>query len=291
MNAAGDGNCIELDSQESTAAPVEAERQENRPRSARLLARKRWPATCVSIAVAMQASANVTGNPPLAPIYSYEPPVQLASNLWQVTGSLKHPVVPRNMTVYRLGDGRLVLYSVVAMHEAGMRALEALGTPAFMVMPHDRHQMDAPFYRQRYPSLRVLAPDPSAPRNVPVDGGLDELTTFGIKAYPLPGTTYHEVILELPIDTGIALCACELLGNISGAHGLMGLLMKLLGPPGGGFGVSRVVRLREVSDRKAVHGWLAGLVARGDIRVLLVGHGAPITGDAHGALAHATAGA
>jgi hypothetical protein len=243
------------------------------------------------MAVTMQVSASPTKQKDVAPIYTYEPPVQLAPNLWQVKGSLKHPIVPRNMTVYRLRDGRLVLYSVVAMHEDGMRALEALGTPAFMVMPHDRHQMDAPFYRERYPDLRVLAPEPSAPRNVPVDGALDELTALGVTAYPLPGTTYHEAVLELPIETGTALCACELLGNVSGAHGLMGLLVRLLGPPGGGFGVSRAVRLREVSDREAVRAWLAGLVARGDIRMLLVGHGAPITGDAHGALAHAVAGA
>lgn len=241
-------------------------------------------------AKAMTASVSVKNDAPIAPIYAYGPPVPLASNLWQVTGALKRPIVPRNMTVYRLADGRLVLYSVVAMHEDGMRALELLGTPAFMVMPHDRHQMDAPFYVKRYPNLRVLAPEPSAPRNVPIDGDLAELVALGIPAYPLPGTTYHEAILELPIDGGTALCACELLGNIS-MHGLMGLVMKLAGPPGGGFGVSRVVRHREVSDREAVRGWLDSLVARSDVRMLLVGHGAPITGDAHAALTHAAAGA
>ena len=101
------------------------------------------------------------------------------------------PGLPRNMTVYRLPDGGLLLYSVIAMHEEGLRALEALGTPAVMVMPHDRHQMDAPFYKRRYPKLRVLAPEPSSPRNVPVDGRLDELAAFGIHAYALPDTTYH----------------------------------------------------------------------------------------------------
>ena len=240
----------------------------------------------------MQARATAaTPTGPLAPIYPYKPPIQLAPSLWQVEGSLKHPIVPRNMTVYRLADGRLVLYSVVAMHEDGMRALEALGTPAIMVMPHDRHQMDAPFYKQRYPELRVLAPDPTAPRNVPVDGDLSELAALGIVAYPVPGATYHEAILELPVEGGVALCACELLGNLTGIHGVIGLVMKLVGPPGGGFGVARAVRLREVSDRSAVRGWLAGLAARTDIRILLVGHGAPITTDARAALAHAAAGA
>ncbi|CAN5362759.1 hypothetical protein BH11MYX1_BH11MYX1_37200 [soil metagenome] len=226
----------------------------------------------------------------MPPIYPYQPHVQLASNLWQVRGSLKLPMVPRNMTVYRLDDGRLALYSVIAMHEDGMRALEALGTPAIMVMPHDRHQMDAPFYKQRYPALRVLAPDPASLRNVPVDGDITELAALGLTAYPLAGTKYHEVILELPIEGGVALCACELLGNLS-AHGIMALALKIFGVPRGGFGVARAVRFREVADREVVRRWLAGLASRTDIRILLVGHGEPIKSDAKGALAHAAAGA
>jgi hypothetical protein len=225
-------------------------------------------------------------------IYPYAPPRSLVADLWQVKGSLKMAAIPRNMTIYRLTDRRLVLYSVIAMHEDGMRALEALGKPAIAIVPHDRHQMDAPFYKQRYPDLRFLAPEPSKPRNVSIDGDLTELGAFGIHAYPLPGTSYHEAVLELPIDGGIALCTCELLGNLSTPPtGLIGLAFKVLGPPGGGFGVSRAVRWREVVDRQATRSWLAGLSDRRDIRVITVGHGAPVTEDIHAALTRAAAGA
>jgi hypothetical protein len=228
-----------------------------------------------------------------AKIFSYGPPRPLAANLWQVTGSLAVPGMPRNMTVYRLPDGGLLLYSVVAMHDEGMHALEALGTPALMVMPHDRHQMDAPFYKSRYPNLRVLAPEPSAPRSVAVDGRLDELEALGIHAYALPDTTYHEVILELPVpatdrqEAGVALCACEILGNVSGLPAPLRLLMKGFGPPGGDFGVARAVRWREVLDRGSMRGWLGGLADRNDIRMVLMGHGAPITDGVSAALRHA----
>jgi hypothetical protein len=191
------------------------------------------------------------------------------------------------MTIYRLPDGRLVLYSVIAMHEEGMRALEALGAPAIMVMPHDRHQMDAPFYKQRYPGLRVLAPDPGKARRVPVDADLSELKEQGIVAYPLPGTTYHEAILELPVEGGVAVCTCELLGNAGSIRGIIGVLMKVLGPPGGGFGVSRAVRWREVANRKEVQAWLSQLADRRDIRMVLMGHGVPVTSDAAAALRRA----
>jgi hypothetical protein len=245
-----------------------------------------------TVGSAEPASAPASRSASATKIYPYEPPRQLASNLWQVKGSLAIGAIPRNMTVYRLADGRLVLYSVVAMHEDGLRALEALGTPAIMVMPHDRHQMDAPFYLQRYPQIRILAPEPEAPRNVPVAAGLGELAELGIRAYPLPGTSYHEVILELPVPGGYVLCACELLSDlVPSPRGLVGLFFKMLGPPGGGFGVARAVRWREVVDRAAVREWLVGLAARRDLVCLLVGHGSPVTKDVAGALRHALAGA
>src|SRR5437016_9762241 len=84
-------------------------------------------------------------------IFRYGPPRAIMPDVWQIEGSLAMPGIPRNMTIHRIPDGRLVLYSVIAMHEHGMRALEALGDPAWMVIPHDRHQMDAAFYRARFP--------------------------------------------------------------------------------------------------------------------------------------------
>ena len=219
-------------------------------------------------------------------IFPYQPLRSLAPNLWQVPGTLAVGL-PRNMTVYRLPDGRLLLYSVVAMRDEGMDALEALGRPAIMVMPHDRHGMDAPFYKQRYPELRVVAPDPAHPRTVPVDGDLAELAALGITAYTLPGTSYHEAVLELPIEDGIALCTTELMGNISGLRGLKGALMHLLGPTGGGFGVARMVKWREVRDRQRVRSWLQSLAERPELRMVLVGHGDPVTQDAGAALRHA----
>ena len=59
---------------------------------------------------------------------------RVSNNTWQVEGSQGMPL-KRNMTVHRLADGRLVLYSVVALDEPGMRALEALGTPWLMIVP------------------------------------------------------------------------------------------------------------------------------------------------------------
>jgi hypothetical protein len=221
------------------------------------------------------------------PIYPYGEPRQLSENLWQIAGSLKFPV-PRNMTIVRTTRGELVLYSVIAMHEDGMRALEALGRPSLMVIPHRRHQMDAPFYKARYPNLRVLAPDSGRVREVTVDAGLGELAALGIDAYVLPGNTYQDVVLDIALPEGRALCVCESLGNVS-PSGWMKAALRLLGPPGGGFGVARAVRLREISDRDALRAWLLTQAARSDVRLLLFGHGEALVSDIQNALRRAAA--
>jgi hypothetical protein len=220
-------------------------------------------------------------------IFPHGLPRALAENLWQVEGSLPFPV-PRNMTIWRAADGRLVLYSVIAMNEEGMRALEQLGEPAFMVIPHLRHHMDAPFYKHRYPRLRTLA-ETSAPANgVSIDGSVKELASLGVIGDRLPGTDHEDIVLDLPVPGGRALCLCELLTNVSPAGVLGRLAGRLIGPPGGGhFGIARIVRFREVVDRARVRAWLTAEAQRSDLRMLLVGHGPPILHDVSGALARA----
>jgi hypothetical protein len=223
-------------------------------------------------------------------IFPYGPPVALAANLWQVTGSLAIPV-PRNMTVVRGASGDLLLYSVIAMHEDGMRQLEALGRPAVMVIPHRRHQMDAPFYKARYPQLRVLAADPSQVRGVAVDGGLNELSErglseYGVEAFVLPSNIQEDVVMDVRLADGHALCICESLGNVS-VSGWLRMVFKVLGPPGGGFGIARAVRLRELRDIGQLRAWLLAQAERPDLRYLLFGHGQPLTADISGALRRA----
>jgi len=210
-------------------------------------------------------------------IFPYRPPLALGENLWQIAGSLKL-AIPRNMTVWRAPDGRLVLYSVIAMHEEGMRALEALGHPAYVVIPHKRHHMDAPFYKKRYPDIRILAESGEPANGVAIDAPVKELETLGVRASCIPGTDYEDIALELPVPGGRVLCVCELLGNVAPTGALGRMMARVVGPPGGGFGVARVVRLREVTDRDRVRRWLTEHARRTDLLMLLVGHGAPIVG-------------
>src|SRR6266568_2207304 len=82
----------------------------------------------------------------------------LGSNLWWVKSAQKGMPLPRNMIVYRLPSGDLVLHSVACLDAAGMAALERLGTPRYMIIPNEGHRTDAPRYKARYPQIKVLSP-------------------------------------------------------------------------------------------------------------------------------------
>jgi hypothetical protein len=151
--------------------------------------------------------------------------------------------------------------------------------------------MDAPFYKARYPELRVLAAEPRKVHGVTVDGDLSELSEHGlsdysVEAYVLPGNIQEDVVMDVRLDDGHALCICESLGNIS-VSGWLRLPFKVLGPPGGGFGIARAVRLRELRDATQLRTWLLKQAERTDLRCLLFGHGQPLTADIPGALRQA----
>ena len=59
--------------------------------------------------------------------YPHGPLEKLADNLWVVDGELPHMPIGRKMTVIKKSTGALVLHSPIALDDAGMRNLEALG--------------------------------------------------------------------------------------------------------------------------------------------------------------------
>src|SRR5688572_21825222 len=77
-----------------------------------------------------------------------------------VVGELKMPLLelPRRMTVVQLKSGGLAIFSAIALRESDMAELRALGHPAFLIVPSERHRLDAPAYVQRYPDITVVAP-------------------------------------------------------------------------------------------------------------------------------------
>jgi hypothetical protein len=197
--------------------------------------------------------------------------------------------LPRNMIVYRLPDGALVLYSVVAMNEAGMKALEALGRPAILIVPNRGHLMDAAFYTKRYPELKVGAPPQAKKRAIErcgrVDGTPEELLApLGIKVHPVSGVRHGELALELPIPGGKALVTNDVLGGRD-PEAAKSFFLRLTGPPAGvRLGVARIFRWMMVHNKVDLRGWLHLMAENSAIKVITTSHAAPVASDCAEAL-------
>jgi hypothetical protein len=194
------------------------------------------------------------------------------------------------MTVLRLGDGSLLLYSPVAMTPERRAAVEALGRVAHLYAPNTYHHLAIGAWAAAFPSARLHAPAGLAKkrRDLRIDrvhgtspepafaGVVDELRIDGFRLeesallYRLPGT----------------LVGADLGHNIGRPqHGWTKLYTRAMG-----FydrvALSRMIRATAFSDRAAARRSLDDLLARPFERIV-VGHGAPLAAGGREALAAA----
>ncbi len=221
------------------------------------------------------------------PVLPHDPMHQLADNLWWVEGDLPKMKLRRAMTIARLQSGDLVIHNAVALSEAGMRELEALGRPAWLVVPNGWHRLDAARFKARYPAMKVICPAGSRAKveeKVAVD------TTFDETPQPDPGdpsvrfTSFgaedvkrQEGAMLVRSTDGLTTVLTDVLFNLDHQKGLFWWFYgRVLGATGGPR-VTLVARLLLVKGgtRKAFKGFLNGLQGQGVVRIV-PGHGAPI---------------
>jgi len=214
---------------------------------------------------------------------------RLDDNLLSVTGDLHMPVAdfPRRMTVVRLHDGRLVVYSAIALDEIEMRALEAFGEPSFLVVPNDIHRMDAKIWKDRYPHMRVVAPAgvrKQVEEIVPVDDSEPDFGDPQVQFVTVPGTRAHEAALVVRTWSGTTLVVNDLIWNLDDRPGFGGWLFRVLGFTGEAPRIPAIVELREIEDKHALRAQLERWARIPGLNRIIVSHGKIVSRDAAGVL-------
>ena len=219
--------------------------------------------------------------------------VKLSDRLWWLKSAQKGLPLPRNMVVYRLASGELVLHSVVCLDAPRMAELEKLGKPRYMIVPNEGHRTDAARYKARYPDLQVLCPSgcrTKVEEMIKVEALCEDvLPTLGWVCHAPPGTKppSHELVYEVEVEGGKALIVNDLLGNGPKLKGFQGAIFNLLGS-GGVLGLPRIVKFFFVDDAKKVKGFLEEMSKR-EWKVITVSHGDCISADCAGELSRAAA--
>ena len=83
---------------------------------------------------------------------------RLDDGLLTVAGEIRMPLgnFPRRMTVIALDGGRSAIWSAIPLREPEMREIEALGNPAFLIVPGIAHRLDIKAWKLRYPHANVV---------------------------------------------------------------------------------------------------------------------------------------
>jgi hypothetical protein len=202
-------------------------------------------------------------------------------NILTVVGEIHMPLtdLPRRMTVVRLADGRLVIFSAIALHEDEMRQLEDYGRPGFLVVPNDHHRLDAKIWKDRYPDLVVVAPEGSRKKvedAVPVDTTAPRFDDPNVAFVTVPGTGGHEAALVVQTPRGTTLVLNDIVGNIRDASGFGGWFLRMMGFAGDEPHIPTPVKLAMVDDKEALRTQLLKWAAIEPLARILVSHGAPI---------------
>jgi hypothetical protein len=201
---------------------------------------------------------------------------ELEPNLWRVEGSVPKIPIKRVMTIAKRRDGRLVVYSAIALDEAGMQRVDAFGKVAFIVVPNEAHRLDASSWAVRYPEARVLAPKGGRAKIeqvVAVHGDLAELDEDpDVQVQPVGGTREREAMMIVRSGAHTSVVVSDSLFNMPHVKGFGGFLLRYVMGSSGGPKLSRLARLLFVKDKPAFAAQLDQLADLNPTRVIVAHH-------------------
>jgi hypothetical protein len=206
---------------------------------------------------------------------------EVDENILTVVGEIHMPLtdLPRRMTVVRLIDSRLVVFSAIALDDDEMAGLEAYGRPAFLIVPSDKHRLDAKIWKDRYPKMQVIAPEGARTKveeAVPVDTASPRFDDPNVQFFTVPGTRGREAALIVRTPNGTTLVLNDVVGNIRNESGFGGWLLHVAGFAGKEAQIPRVVKMAMIEDKNALRAQLLQWADIESLKRILVAHGSPI---------------
>ncbi len=211
-------------------------------------------------------------------VMPHDPLRHIDEGILTVTGNVHMPLtdLQRRMTVVRLHDRRLVVYSAIALAEPAMAQLESLGVPSFLVVPGAHHRLDAKPWKERYPSMVVIAP-PSARAAVEQVVAVDATNAdFGdprVLLVPVSGTNGHELALVVRRASGTTIVVSELIGNMTDGDGFKGWLLRRMGYAGDEPRIPTWAKMKVIENADALRDQLIAWASFDSLRRVIVSHG------------------
>jgi len=210
-------------------------------------------------------------------VLPHGPLTEVEPGLLTVVGQIPMPLgnFPRRMTVVALGRNRTAIFSPVALGDDEMTAIEALGMPAYLIVPSAAHRLDLRPFHARYPKAKIVT-SPGGKRGVeeaakPVQVKAD--LGDRAKIITLAGSDEGEIALLVHGQDGATLITNDVIGNVGHPQGIGARIMaRLLG-----FGpkprVTRPAKWFFIKDRAALAAQFRAWAEIDGLRRLIPSHG------------------
>ncbi|MGZ2412203.1 hypothetical protein ACUXST_001624 [Sphingomonas sp. F9_3S_D5_B_2] len=186
---------------------------------------------------------------PHGPLREIEP------GLLTVVGEIKMPLgaFPRRMTVIALERGGTALYSPIPLREPDMKRIEALGEPAYLIVPNPAHRLDIRAFHHRYPRAKVVTAPGAKSRVEEAVKPAQTSARLGKSAslIVVAGTGEREVALLVGGERS-SLITNDIIGNVRSPRGIGGWLINRILRFGPKPHVPRDVRGLLINDKEAL---------------------------------------
>ena len=217
-------------------------------------------------------------------VLPHEALTEVDDNILTVVGEIRMAVgtLPRRMTIVRLSDRRLVIFSAIALREDEMHRVVDYGTPAFLLVPNAIHRLDAKIWKDRYPDIKVITPEGARSKVeeiVPVDSTSGDFGDPNVLFVSVPGTLAHEAALQINGTNGTTLVLNDLVGNIRNQTGLSGWFLRMVKFAGDEPHIPTPVKWKLVRNKSELREQLLKWAALPRLKRILVSHGATIDGN------------
>jgi hypothetical protein len=181
--------------------------------------------------------------------------IELEPGLLTVIGEVKMPLgrFPRRMTVIALDRGGTAIYSPIPLREPQMRRIEALGDPAYLIVPNPVHRLDIRPFATRFPRAKIVTPPGAQSAVKKAVRPVQTAARLGdeAKAVVVAGTGDRELALLVRKKTK-SLITNDIIGNIRSPRGIGGWLITRLLRFGPKPHVPRDVRGLLIADKAAL---------------------------------------
>jgi hypothetical protein len=214
---------------------------------------------------------------------------KIDENLWVVEGNVPGVPIKRRMCIVRMNDGSLVFFHAIPVDDATLEQIKALGKPAYLVVGHDQHAIDAHAFREK---LQLEAYGPKAceaklRERFELAGTLESFPSDGtVTVESVPGTKHGETIMTVQSGDRSTLLFADVIQNSPKES--TSLIFRLLGFSGGPK-VVWVFRRLFVQDRAALKAALEKWASLPGLRRIVPFHGAIVEEGASSALSAAAA--